>query len=55
NPPKVTVFRESAGGSSIMHQITAYGGRCSAKFQQAVIQSPGWHSVTSVIAQENVY
>jgi len=40
---RVTVFGESAGGGSIMHQITAYGGaNGSAPFQQAIPQSPGW-------------
>jgi carboxylesterase type B len=53
---RVTVFGESAGGGSIMHQITAYGGtNGSAPFQQAVPQSPGWFPTTSVVTQENVY
>lgn len=39
---RVTVFGQSAGAGSIMHQITAYGGlRGPAPFQQAIIQSPG--------------
>ncbi|KAH7243046.1 Alpha/Beta hydrolase protein [Fusarium solani] len=39
---RVTVFGQSAGGGSIMHQITAYGGlRGRVPFQQAIIQSPG--------------
>lgn len=39
---RVTVFGQSAGASSIMHQITAYGGmRGPVPFQQAIIQSPG--------------
>lgn len=53
---QVTVFGESAGGGSIMHQITAYGGaNGSAPFQQAVPQSPGWQPTTSVVTQEDVY
>ncbi|CAN9389432.1 unnamed protein product [Alternaria alternata] len=53
---RVTVFGESAGGGSIMHQITAYGGaNGSAPFQQAVPQSPGWQPTTSVVTQEDVY
>jgi carboxylesterase type B len=53
---QVTVFGESAGGGSIMHQITAYGGaNGSAPFQQAVPQSPGWQPTTSVVTQENAY
>ncbi|KAJ5261063.1 hypothetical protein N7478_011658 [Penicillium angulare] len=40
---RVTVIGESAGGGSIMHQITAYGGAAGpAPFQQAIVQSPGW-------------
>lgn len=34
---------ESAGGGSIMHQITAYGGNAGpSPFKQAILQSPGW-------------
>ncbi|PSN60795.1 acetylcholinesterase precursor [Corynespora cassiicola Philippines] len=39
---RVTVMGESAGGGSIAHQLTAYGGRGPLPFQQAIIQSPGW-------------
>ncbi|KAI1829234.1 hypothetical protein DTO006G1_9824 [Penicillium roqueforti] len=40
---QVTVIGESAGGMSIIHQITAYGGLLGqAPFQQAIIQSGGW-------------
>lgn len=53
---RVTVFGESAGGGSIMHQITAYGGlKGKAPFQQAVPQSPGWAPVVSNVQQENTY
>ncbi|EUC41839.1 hypothetical protein COCMIDRAFT_8509 [Bipolaris oryzae ATCC 44560] len=53
---RVTVFGESAGGGSIMHQITAYGGsKGPAPFQQAIPQSPGWQPVNSLITQETVY
>ncbi|KAF2121871.1 carboxylesterase family protein-like protein [Lophiotrema nucula] len=53
---RVTVFGESAGGGSIMHQITAYGGlKGPVPFQQAVPQSPGWLPVSSQLQQENVY
>lgn len=53
---KVTVFGESAGGGSIMHQITAYGGsRGPAPFQQAVPQSPGWVLQPSSVNQETTY
>ncbi|KAF2849261.1 carboxylesterase family protein-like protein [Plenodomus tracheiphilus IPT5] len=53
---RVTVVGESAGGGSIMHQITAYGGsKGKAPFQQAVPQSPGWSAVQSVVQQENTF
>lgn len=53
---KVTVFGESAGGGSIMHQITAYGGlKGKAPFQQAIPQSPGWQQVQSNVQEENTY
>lgn len=49
---QVTVMGESAGGGSIMHQITAYGGRVPTPFQQAIVQSPGWVPVLSIYEQE---
>jgi acetylcholinesterase len=53
---RVTVFGESAGGGSIMHQITAYGGlKGAAPFQQAIPQSPGWSPVQSNVQTENTY
>ncbi|KAF1973500.1 acetylcholinesterase precursor [Bimuria novae-zelandiae CBS 107.79] len=53
---KVTVFGESAGGGSIMHQITAYGGtKGPSPFQQAVPQSPGWAPQQSNAYQESTY
>ncbi|KXT15931.1 hypothetical protein AC579_1433 [Pseudocercospora musae] len=44
DPNMVTVIGESAGAGSIMHHITAYGGRSSAGsfFQKAIIQSPAF-------------
>lgn len=43
DPDNVTVMGESAGGGSIFHQITAYGGQAGpAPFKQAILQSPGW-------------
>lgn len=53
---RVTVMGESAGGGSIMHQITAYGGlKGKAPFQQAVPQSPGWSPVQSSVQQEDTF
>ncbi|TIA01430.1 carboxylesterase family protein-like protein [Aureobasidium pullulans] len=56
DPKNVTVFGESAGGGSIMHQITAYGGnKGSVPFAGAVTQSPGFFPVVSPATQEGVY
>ncbi|KAF1956520.1 carboxylesterase family protein-like protein [Byssothecium circinans] len=53
---RVTIFGESAGGGSIMHQITAYGGaKGPVPFQQAVPQSPGWQPFSSQFKQEDTY
>ncbi|RYP41623.1 hypothetical protein DL768_010456 [Monosporascus sp. mg162] len=39
---RVTVIGESAGGGSILYQITAYGGsRGPVPFRRAILQSPG--------------
>ncbi|KAK2009748.1 carboxylesterase [Colletotrichum eremochloae] len=42
NPQNVTVLGESAGGGSILHQITAYGSTSGAPFKRAILQSPGF-------------
>lgn len=55
DPNRVTVIGESAGGGSIMHQITAFGGQQPAPFQQAIAQSPGWLPSPSQFVQENVF
>ncbi|CAI6338944.1 unnamed protein product [Periconia digitata] len=56
DPKQVTVFGESAGGGSIMHQITAYGGEKGAvPFQKAVPQSPGWSPISSQSVQDDNY
>jgi carboxylesterase type B len=53
---RVTVFGESAGGGSIMHQITAYGGaKGKVPFQQAIPQSPGWFPIQSNVQTETTY
>lgn len=47
---------ESAGGGSIMHQITAFGGDAGpAPFQQAIVQSPGWTPVIQDEQQEEIF
>lgn len=49
----MTVLGESAGGSSIMHQITAFGG-AKAPFQKAIMQSPGFSVTPGNAEQEAV-
>ncbi|KAF2150863.1 alpha/beta-hydrolase [Myriangium duriaei CBS 260.36] len=56
DPDRVTVFGESAGGGSVLHQITAYGGlQGPAPFQQAIAQSPGFSVIPSSNEQENTF
>lgn len=56
DPNRVTVFGESAGGGSIMHQITAYGGKKGpVPFQQAIPQSPGFAPYVSNNQQEGIF
>lgn len=56
DPTRVTVFGESAGGGSIMHQITAYGGNNGpVPFAQAVPQSPGFMPIASNQQQEQTF
>ena len=53
DPNRVTVMGESAGGGSIFHQITAFGGLDGpTPFQQAVLQSPAWQNNPSSYQQE---
>ncbi|KAK4615323.1 Carboxylesterase patB [Fulvia fulva] len=53
---RVTVFGESAGGGSIMHQITAFGGTGDEPpFQQAILQSPGWQPLVSNYQQDQTF
>ncbi|KAK1976209.1 hypothetical protein LZ30DRAFT_318696 [Colletotrichum cereale] len=37
-----SILGESAGGGSVLHQITAYGSNGSAPFKRAILQSPGF-------------
>jgi carboxylesterase type B len=56
DPNRVTVFGESAGGGSIMHQITAFGGLSGkVPFQQAILQSPGFSPIVSNAQQETTF
>jgi cholinesterase len=50
---RVTVFGESAGGGSIIHQIAAFGGEGdSVPFQRAIVQSSGFVPVSGNHEQE---
>ncbi|KAL8868221.1 MAG: hypothetical protein Q9174_005131, partial [Haloplaca sp. 1 TL-2023] len=53
-PNRVTVMGESAGGASILFQMTAFGGsQGPAPFQQAVVQSPAWVTDLGVKQQQD--
>ena len=53
---RVTVMGESAGGGSVMHQITAFGGlKGPAPFSQAIIQSPSLRPLPGSLQQEQTY
>lgn len=55
DPMQVSVMGESAGGSSILWQITAFGGtEGPAPFQKAIIQSPAWVQDIGVAQQEDL-
>lgn len=55
DPNRVTVFGESAGGGSIMHQVTAFGSTDKAPFQQALLQSPGFIPIPGNLQQETTF
>ncbi|KAL9600988.1 MAG: hypothetical protein Q9219_002810 [cf. Caloplaca sp. 3 TL-2023] len=56
DPNRVTVFGESAGGGSIMHQITAFGGEAGkVPFQQAILQSPAFQNTPGNLQQEQTF
>ena len=52
----MTVIGESAGGGSIMHQLTAFGGlNGPVPFQQAIIQSPYAINVRDSFEQQKTF
>ncbi|KAF0331319.1 carboxylesterase family protein [Colletotrichum asianum] len=54
SPDRVTVMGESAGGGSIIHQLTAFGGdKGPAPFQQIITQSTGFVPAQSSQALED--
>lgn len=56
DPKRVTVVGESAGGASIMHHVTAYGGtKGPAPFQQAITQSAAWLPVTADRQEDSIF
>ncbi|KAK1253983.1 hypothetical protein MKX08_007978 [Trichoderma sp. CBMAI-0020] len=55
DPDNVTVMGVSAGGGSIMHHITAYGGQKPALFRRAISQSAGLVPMPGNRAQEQVF
>ncbi|KAF2665150.1 alpha/beta-hydrolase [Microthyrium microscopicum] len=46
NPQDVSVIGESAGAGSIMHQLTAFGGKQDPLFRKAIIQSAAFGTYT---------
>ncbi|KAI1610995.1 carboxylesterase family protein-like protein [Exophiala viscosa] len=56
DPDRVTVIGESAGGGSIYHQVTAYGGQQGqSPFAQAILQSPGFYPITDSEVMDRHY
>ncbi|THY61505.1 carboxylesterase family protein-like protein [Aureobasidium pullulans] len=56
DPNRVTIMGSSAGASSVLHQITAYGGKKSpGLFAQAILESPGFAPMPSAIQQQKTF
>lgn len=56
DPNKVTVMGESAGGGSVIHQVTAYGGlKGKVPFQRAISQSGAFLPVPGSVRPENIF
>ncbi|KAF5595001.1 carboxylesterase type B [Fusarium pseudocircinatum] len=55
DPTRVTIMGESAGGASIYHHLTAFGGKDEAKlFQRAIPQSTGWVHIANEKLENDV-
>jgi acetylcholinesterase len=55
---QITVMGESAGASSIMHQITAFGGEGEENaplFKRAILQSPAYFPQSHDATEESIY
>ncbi|EHK19929.1 uncharacterized protein TRIVIDRAFT_193306 [Trichoderma virens Gv29-8] len=53
---QVTIVGESAGGASVMHHITSYGGlKEGVPFQRAIAQSPGFQPMPGSVQQKALY
>ncbi|KAK1242012.1 hypothetical protein MKX07_007835 [Trichoderma sp. CBMAI-0711] len=55
DPDNVTIMGVSAGGGSVMHQITAWGGSKPAPFRRAIPQSAGLVPVPGNREQEQTF
>ncbi|OPB45477.1 Dipeptidylpeptidase [Trichoderma guizhouense] len=55
DPDNVTLMGISAGGGSVMHQITAYGGLKPALFRQAITQSSAFVPNPGTQLQEDAF
>ncbi|RMD40197.1 hypothetical protein DV735_g4933, partial [Chaetothyriales sp. CBS 134920] len=51
---QITIMGESAGGGSVLHQITAFGGQRPVQFQRAIAQSPAWEQQPVEIVPDSV-
>ncbi|KAI5276034.1 carboxylesterase family protein-like protein [Aureobasidium subglaciale] len=56
DPNRVTIMGTSAGASSVLHQITAFGGkRDTGLFAQGIVESPGFQPMPSSIEQQKIH
>ncbi|EPQ58489.1 alpha/beta-hydrolase, partial [Gloeophyllum trabeum ATCC 11539] len=55
DPDEITISGESAGGASVIMQITAYGGTRGAPFKRAIAQSIGYGYTANASLQEVLF